>query len=79
MTEFAGISGTGITSGADGNLWITESGAAKVARMTTSGSYQEFSNGITPGSSPWGITLGPDNNVWFTETAAPGKIGKIVP
>ena len=79
VTEFAGISGTGITSGADGNLWITESGAAKVARMTTSGSYQEFSSGITPGSSPWGITLGPDNNVWLTETAAPGKIGKIVP
>jgi virginiamycin B lyase len=62
----------GITSGPDGALWFTE-GAAKIGRITTSGTITEFPipNLFDPGSAlegPIGITAGPDGALWFTDT-----------
>jgi virginiamycin B lyase len=65
----------GITSGPDGNLWFTEAGGNKIGRITTGGSFTEFTvpTGV---SDPFGITSGPDGNLWFTE-AGGNKIGRI--
>jgi len=46
LTEFdpfaPGITPYGITAGVDGNLWVTEIWANKLARMKTDGTITEF-------------------------------------
>ncbi len=56
----------GITSGPDGNIWVVESDANKIARVTASGTITEF---LVPaaGAYPAQIAPGPDGNLWFTE------------
>jgi streptogramin lyase len=67
---------TGVTAGADGNVWITEYGTSKVGRVTPSGTITEYS--LPAKSAPEGIVTGPDSNVWFDDTGT-HKVGKIVP
>ena len=82
ITEYPVASGGGlnrITSGPDGNIWFTESGINKIARMTPAGSatpgvVTEFAI-PTPDSGPIDITTGPDGALWFTEFV--GTIGRI--
>jgi streptogramin lyase len=81
VTEYStgltsGSSPWGITAGPDGNLWFTETSAAAIGRVTTSGTITEFP-GLTLGSSPRGITAGPDGNLWFAESGGLGAIGRI--
>ena len=64
---------TAITAGPDGNLWVTEeiiglgtSVPDKVAKMTTGGTFTEYSF-PTVHSTPSGIATGPDGNLWITE------------
>jgi streptogramin lyase len=66
-----------IAKGPDGNLWIIETSANKIAKVTPSGVVTEYPI-LTANSGATGITGGPDGNVWFTETSA-NKIGKITP
>src|SRR5579871_4729251 len=66
---------TGIAVGADGNLWITETGSNKSAKITTSGHITEYRI-PTSDSQPDAITAGPDGNIWFTELSG-NKIGQI--
>jgi virginiamycin B lyase len=79
VTEFplpvAGSLPSGITTGPDGNLWFTESGANKIGRITTAGVITEFSI-PTANSQPNGITAGPDGALWFAETGAL-QIGRV--
>src|SRR6185436_1649605 len=66
----------GITSGLDGNLWFTDTGATPaIGRITPSGEITEFD--LDSSSSPLGITSGPDGNLWFTDTGATPAIGRI--
>ncbi len=77
----------GITTGPDGNLWFTESGAGRIGRMTSSGTLTEFDlpSVPPPAGSPAGtpdtqvtpeaITAGPDGALWFT--TANSEIGRI--
>ena len=65
----------GIAPGADGNLWVTEGGANKIAKVTTGGAVTEYAI-PTPDAAPHGIVAGPDGNLWFTESSA-NNIGKI--
>jgi streptogramin lyase len=70
---------TGITRGADGNLWFTEFDNNAVARITPSGTVTEFSlAGLQAGSSPQNITGGPNGLLFFTERGV-GRIGSIDP
>jgi len=71
-----------IAAGADGALWITQTGAGRttIARVTVDGAVTEFT---TPGNPPdhlprnlVGIVLGPDGGLWFPE-AFFDKIGRI--
>ncbi len=83
VTEFnAGITAASapidITTGPDGNLWFTESGASQIGRITPTGVITEFATGISPGAGPSGIVTGPDGNLWFTENLI-DRIGRITP
>jgi len=60
-----------ITKGPDGALWFTANSfpAAKVGRVTTSGTFTIFTvassaNGVSAGAS---IATGPDGQLWFTD------------
>jgi streptogramin lyase len=73
----------GITTGPDGNLWFTETGADRIGRMTPAGVLTEFPLpavtvpdevfGSPPG--PTAITTGPDGALWFT--GIPGEVDRI--
>jgi streptogramin lyase len=65
-----------ITTGPDGNVWLTLEGAAKIVKVTSAGAITEYA--LPAGSAPWGITPGPakENALWFTEGGS-DKLGKI--
>jgi len=63
-----------ITVGPDDSLWFTEANAAKIGRITTTGSIAEFA--LTSGARPQRIAAGPDGNLWFTERY-PDQVGQI--
>src|SRR5262249_30297894 len=73
VSEFGGLAGgsqpTGITSGPDGNLWVTEAGTNKIAKFSTAGTLLAEYTIPTAASSPKGIASGPDGNLWFTQRA----------
>ena len=55
---------TDITTGPDGNLWFTDTGADAIGRITPTGTVTIFGG---PGIlAPSDITAGPDGNLWFT-------------
>lgn len=73
VTPTAG-SPAGITLGPDGALWFTYLSAAKIGRITTSGSFTEFP--IPSGTGAIDIATGPDGNLWYTG-AGNQKIGRM--
>jgi virginiamycin B lyase len=64
----------GIAEGPDGALWFTERQGDKVARMSTNGTFTEWS--LLPGAFPNRIVTGPDGALWFTELRT-SQIGRI--
>lgn len=63
-----------ITSGQDGNIWVTLESGKDVARITPGGVVDEFDlPGIT---APVGITAGPDGSLWVTFN---GGVGRFAP
>ena len=84
ITEFPTPTGSGdpvgITTGPDGNLWVTLSFGNSIERITTGGSASAFPLptrcGFKFGCKPLGIAAGPDGNLWFTESQG-NKIGRI--
>jgi streptogramin lyase len=79
ITEFnAGSGPLDATTGPDGNVWVVESAANKIARVAASGTVVEFSSGLSSSAGLSGIATGPDGNLWFTESTA-NKIGRITP
>lgn len=70
-----------ITAGPDGALWFGLDGSNQLGRMTTGGTFAEFSlpePGATDGSniSIGALTTGPDNNLWFTDDQTP-QVGYV--
>ena len=66
----------GITAGPDGNIWVAEYNAAKIGRVTPSGTITEF--GIpSAGGGPMAIKPGPDGRIWFAEMGPAAGFGKI--
>lgn len=65
----------GIVTGSDHNLWITEPGINKIARMTPAGMLTQFTI-PTASSGADRITYGYDSAQFFTETTA-NRIGRI--
>lgn len=71
----AGSTGTGITSGANNDMWIVAGSA--ILNMTVTGTVRSFPlpAGTTAQGAP---TLGPDGAVWFAATqGGAGAIGRM--
>jgi streptogramin lyase len=66
--EFA-VSGVGtnneLTTGPDGNIWVTLDQTNDVAKITPDGTVTEFNPANV--TNPTGITTGPDGNLWVTQ------------
>ncbi len=60
----------GIVTGPDGNLWVTEYDAGKIAKVTVGGAVTEYPI-PDAGAGPAIIAVGPDNNLWFTDYNMP--------
>jgi streptogramin lyase len=73
----AGISASpsAITSGADGNLWFTES-SPYIGRITPTGVVTEFSAPLATGA--FSIVTGPDGNVWYDGYDST-NVGRVTP
>jgi virginiamycin B lyase len=65
----------GITTGADGALWVTGFASTEIGRMTTDGVLTKFAV-PTYASVPYHIIAGPDGSLWFTEQEG-NLIGQI--
>jgi virginiamycin B lyase len=64
-----------IAAGPDGNIWITETNANKIARMTTGGRVTEFTI-PTAAANPNAIISGNVDTLWFNEVGK-NKIARI--
>jgi len=73
--DYLGSGPNGITSGADGALWFTESSYNSVGRLSVSGVLSSYFYDRPCCSVPIDIATGADGNLWFT--AQPAKLGKI--
>jgi streptogramin lyase len=69
VTQYAVSNGpvTGVTLGADGNLWFAPSGLTGVGAITPLGGVSEYP--VLSGT-PTSITSGSDSNLWVTESAS---------
>lgn len=79
----------GITTGPDGNLWLTspcgsgsqafDCNGSAILRVTPSGQTTQFP--ISSTGDPEGIAVGPDGNLWFglARVNAAGSIASITP
>jgi hypothetical protein len=60
-----------LTTGADGNLWVTESGGhGAILRVTAAGAVTRFAAGLPDGADPRGITVGADGNLYVAAYGA---------
>jgi virginiamycin B lyase len=66
---------SGISVGADGNMWIAEQNAHAISRIRATGDATRFSTPAVA-SAPRYIAMGHDGSLWFTESLA-NKIGRI--
>jgi streptogramin lyase len=91
VTEFSsGITAesgpSGITKGADGNMWFTEETGNAIGRITPAGAVTQFGahpvneetaeGALGVNSFPTTITPGPEGNLWFTESFG-NRVGRI--
>jgi streptogramin lyase len=68
----------GISVGADGNLWFTQSQANQIGRITPLGAFLDEIPLLNAGSGIGDITVGPEGNLWFVEYIG-NRIGRITP
>ena len=71
----SGLQPTGITTGADGNLWVTDSGGpgTTIVRLTPGGAATDFTPASLNGLQASDPVAGADGNVWFL--LAGGSVG----
>jgi streptogramin lyase len=82
VTEYGSLSPTlsnlaSMTSGPDGNLWVTGEYSSNIGKINTSGTLiRTFA--LNVGATIFGDTAGPDGNLWFTAGGS-NRIGKMTP
>lgn len=64
---------TGVAVATDGSAWVADRGSGQITRLTTDGSSQTYSAGLT--GSPSFIQADPDGSLWAIETG--GKLAHI--
>ena len=67
---------TSITTGPDGNMWLTNSGNGSIGQITTGGTRTIANFTDASVSSPSSIAAGIDGNLWFTNSGN-SSIGQI--
>ncbi len=72
ISSFGFDAGAAITTGPDGNLWLSDPDQGAILRMTPAGVLTEFA--VPSGGAIGGITSGPDGDLWFTESSFIGRI-----
>lgn len=77
LTPTPGSQPGSINIAADHTIWLTESAANKLAKITYDRKILEYPV-PTKNAHPLDITRGPDGAMWFVECAV-GKIGRIAP
>jgi streptogramin lyase len=65
----------GLVSGPAGHLWVTDSAAKAIIRVSVAGHV--ISRTLIPGNSPYLITSSLDGSLWFTESG--DQIGRLTP
>ncbi len=71
----------GIAAGADGDIWFTAPGVAKIGRIAPAGKVSYFSVKTAPDALGQ-IVAGRDGNLWFADGGSPflsARIGRITP
>lgn len=75
-----------ITTGADGALWFTETGAGSggnsmIGKITTAGTLTSYvlTPNLTTTSRPTTPIVGGDGSIWFSTAGANNSVGQIVP
>jgi streptogramin lyase len=73
-------SATGVSAGADGNVWFTNPGANTVGRISPTGTIRQYPL-PKRNAQPAGIASGSDGHLWFTEAGVSriASIGTTVP
>jgi virginiamycin B lyase len=66
-----------ITSGAEHNLWFTESPVGRIGRVALDGKVLEY-HLPRKGTLPAQIAAGPDGNIWFTENFS-DRVARLTP
>lgn len=66
-----------ITTGPDGNVWVTLESGKDVARITPGGVVDEFDAPAINGAV--GITAGPDGNLWVTQSGGVARFSPADP
>lgn len=74
-TPTSGSGPGSIKLGSDGNMWVAQSLVGKIAKVTPSGDFTEYSIGCQSSS----ISLGSDGNMWFGCGYSAARIGYITP
>ncbi len=72
--------GNGLTTGADGNVWVAE--GEWVAKYAPNGNLiDEYFVNVGNGGFARDVTAGPDGNIWVAESTLPGAsaIGRLTP
>lgn len=60
-----------LVSGSDGNIWISRIYPGGLGRLTPSGTYTDFTHGLT---EVYFLAAGPDGNVWATAQNSNGYV-----
>jgi virginiamycin B lyase len=65
-----------IIGASDGNLWFTEISTNKIAKLTTTGTFTEFSTLFAPppNDNPFGLVDRGDGNIWYVANGS-SRIG----
>jgi streptogramin lyase len=75
------VSGVGtnndLTTGPDGNVWVTLDQTNDVARINRAGGVTEFNPANV--TNPVGITAGPDGNLWVTQAGGVARFSPANP
>jgi hypothetical protein len=67
-----------IAPGPGGTMWFTDDGTPAIGRISSDGTFTEFTHGLPAGAVPDAIVAGPDGNMWFSDNRGVA-IGRITP
>ena len=75
----ASASAQDLASDGHGNMWFTDPGTPGLGRISPTGTFTEFSDGLVPRAEPYVITRSPkQSSLWFSDFGGV-RLGKVSP